>query len=191
MSDTETTSSPQQLEAARFRSAVSEALLQSLQGNVNFLLGAISPIGTIIQSLLSESDFLDQFPSSAADNWVLMDGQDISSSAFAVLTGITAAPDWRGRYPRMKDGGAGVDSHGDLALGTTYADQQGAHTHSLSVAIPAARFSAGGGQTHLLYGTNEELVQTGSFPGTGTSGSTGGSETNPKTGVCNFFLKVN
>ena len=55
------------------------------------------PVGTIIQSILTES----QFNSITAGEWVICDGRSISGTPLSTVTGLTSAPDLRGAYLRM------------------------------------------------------------------------------------------
>jgi hypothetical protein len=59
-----------------------------------------TPLGTVIQSLLTEAQFNTNVPN-AATAWVLCDGRDISTSQFAAWTGVNNVPDLRGGYLRM------------------------------------------------------------------------------------------
>lgn len=187
MSDTPGSSDLQQIEAARFRAAVSESLLQKMQANINYLLKGSAGLGSWEGSLLDETTFNAQ--KGGGTDWVLMDGRDVSSSAYAVLTGNTTVPDWRGRYPRMKDHGAGVDTHGELATGSTYGHQVQQHAHD--AALGGDRFVknfGGGPSSGLLVGFGTDNAP---FQVLTNRAVPGGAETNPETGVTNFFLRVN
>jgi hypothetical protein len=182
MSDTAPSTARQQQEAARFRSSVSEALLQSIQGNINYLLESILPVGSVVASMLTESQFQDQ----ASTAWILSDGRNVAASAFALLTGFTTVPDLRGVFVRGKNGarsGATGNSGGDLALGTYQADAFAAHTHQEHYRTPsaAAGGSDGGGDTDR--GLNDVFENTGSA-GTGT-------ETMPRNVTLNYFIRIN
>lgn len=182
MSDTPSSRSPQQQEAARFQSALSESLLQSMQGNINYLLGAVLPVGTLVESMLTEA----QFQGETSTGWVLADGRSCAGSAYAILTGNSNVPDARGIFRRGKNNGrstASGDSTGEISLGTYQADQFAAHTHSEHYRIPdtGAGGSAGGGDT------NRSLVDV--SENTGSSGT--GTETRPRALVINVFFRIN
>lgn len=190
MSDTAPSSDPQQVEAARFRAAVSESLLQKIQANINYLLIGAPALGDGQWSLLDETTFNAQ--RGGGTNWALCDGRDVSSSAYAVLTGLTTLPDMRGRYPRMKDHGAGADAAGDLATGSTYNDAIQEHNHPIDI------YEFGGGpiSPRILYGfANNLLVRTDKIGGIATTGPFSSArknltETRVKTGVWNLFVRI-
>ncbi|MDD3412462.1 MAG: hypothetical protein PHY47_00515 [Lachnospiraceae bacterium] len=72
------------------------------------------PVGTVIQSLLNES----QFNSQVAGTWMLMNGQSCTGTQYHSLTGNSNVPDARGTFLRAKDYGRGVNPSGDLPVGT-------------------------------------------------------------------------
>jgi hypothetical protein len=182
MSDTPNSTTRQQQEAARFRSAVSEALVQGMQGNINYLLASILPVGSVVASMLTEAQFQDE----ASDGWVIADGRNVSASAYALLTGFTTAPDLRGVFIRGKNdarSSATGNSGGDKALGTYEADQFAAHTHPYLYRVPNAGSggSDGGGDTdRALSDINSDT----SSAGTGT-------ETRPRSVTINYFIRIN
>lgn len=190
MSATADSKSPQQVEAARFRSAVSEALLQQMQANINYLLKSAPGLGDVVDSLLDEATFLSE--RDATDEWALMDGRDVSASKYAVLTGNTVLPDFRGRYRRMKDNGAGVDAAGDLATGSTYDDAIQNHNHSIEI----YQFGGGPISPRILYGFGgTHLTRQDMINGVQTTGPfaarMNATETRVKSGVVNSFIKIN
>ncbi len=181
MSDTAESAARQQQEAARFRSSVSEALLQSMQGNINYLLSSILPVGSVVASLLTESQFQDI----AGTGWILADNRSISSSTLATVTGITTAPDLRGVFVRGKNNGRSTttgNAAGDLALGAGQSDTFASHTHSYSYQIPSA--SPGGSDG----GTDNDVGLTTINNNTGSSGST--TETKPRNVTLNYFIRI-
>lgn len=203
MSETAPSKDAQQIEAARFRSAVSESLAQKLQANINYLLQGAPGLGTVEFAFLDEATFDAQ--KGGHGNWVLCDGRDVSSSAYALLTGFTTVPDMRGRYPRMKDHGAGVDTLGNLALASNYNDRVGPHSHNVKTVgfgggpesgilfgdggNPPA-FNINGGKTppHGAGGCRAAAPSDGGFGG--YSGSNTLIETNVRTTVLNAFIRV-
>lgn len=125
--------------------------------------------------------FLDeaQFQAIYGTNWVLADGRDVTGSAFAILFGSTTLPDMRATVARMKDNGRGIDSYGDVPLGSYEPDQFVSHAHNL----PYANGIGGGGNVAADSRASSNL--------TGTSYAAGGGETNAKSVVINFFIRIN
>lgn len=182
MTDQANSTTRQQLEAVRFGSAVSEAVMSQVQGNLNYLLGAVLPIGSVIYSMLDESQFQDL----TSAGWVLADGRSCVGSDYALLTGNTTVPDGRGVVPRGKNharSGSTGNSAGDLALGTYQADQMIAHVHSTHYRIPTTGpggSDGGGDHNRGLQDITED------------SGSAGaGTETRPRSLTLNAFFRIN
>lgn len=141
-----------------------------------------SRIGDIKTSLLEDG----VFQSTHNSTWILADGRDITGSDYSLLTGVTTAPDLRGRFLRGKNnsaaGGAFLDDHnpnGDVALGTYESDQNKAHTHSYTFSPKTAH-----ADLNFYGGTRDTdtTVQT---------GSEGGNEARPRAVTVNFFIKIN
>lgn len=188
MSDTPQSSFPQQVEAARFRAAVSESLLQGMQANINYLLANINPIGTVVQSMLSEAEY----QAFAGDGWVLMDGRDVSGSDYAVLKGVSTIPDARGRFLRGKNngrsGGTG-NPDGDATLGDSQDDALASHNHNMSFNLTIHRFTRATGTGSGSANTYED---TGSGTAlTSSAASTGSNETRPRNITVNTFIRIN
>lgn len=114
-----------QQRAVQATSPVSESLLDQLAGNLNALIDAIEPPGTYCYSDLT----LTQFQAIKGLGWVLADGQDCTGSRYAIIKGVTTVPDHRGLVPRVKDNGRGINTSGNLPLGSYQPDQVGPHTH--------------------------------------------------------------
>lgn len=172
------TSTPITEEATRFRSAVSESLLQIMGGDINYLLAAVLPVGSIVDSMLTEAQFQD----ATSDGWVLADGRDVSTSQYAITTGFTTVPDLRGVFRRGKNNGRSTatgNTAGDSALGAYQADQNLAHSHTTaSFYTPAAGMGIQSNEGQQVTGTS----------GTGSSG---GSEANPRNVTVNVFIRIN
>ncbi len=83
-------------------------------------------VGDIKFSFLSEVEFQNQFD----DTWILCDGRAVSGSDYHNITANSNIPDMRGRFPRVKDHGAGVNPDGNLSLGITQGDTFKSHTHT-------------------------------------------------------------
>ena len=135
----------------------------------------IESLGTIVQSMLTET----QFQSLNSTSWVLMDGRDVTGSAYATLTGQTTLPDARGAALRMKNNGrsdGNQNPDGDSILGAWQGDEFESHTHGT---VNAGTGVTGGG---LGYG-----VQSSG----GNTQAAGGNETRMKNVTVNFFIKIN
>jgi hypothetical protein len=166
-----------QLEATQTRAPTSEAVAQAMGGSINYLLDVISPVGTVIMSMLTEAQIHTEMGNS---KFLLCNGQSCVGTRYETITGNSSVPVSSGRYPRGKDNGSGQDTHGDLPLGSTYVDQFGSHTHG---------FNYGGSGPIINVLTN--------LPAAGPTGivtrqtnANGGAETNPKTVIYNFFIRV-
>lgn len=134
-------------------------------------VGSILPIGTVIHSMLTVSQFASEY----GNNWVLSDGSSVSGSAYHTLTGFSVTPDMRGLFLRGK--GASGNPDGDLALGTYSADKVISHTHG-------APSSPTGGGSYGLSGTESGSapIQTQAY---------GGNETAPRSVTVNIFIRIN
>ncbi len=187
MTDIAKTSAPIQVESTRFRSSVSEALLARMGGDINFLLASILPVGSVIHSLLTEAQFQDL----TSDDWVLLKGQDVSDSEFAVITGITVLPDGRGIFLRGKNNGRAdgkQNLQGEQALGAYEADGFRNHSHNLQ----ASYFQETGGPVVHDDGSEFLIINE---PITGTVQTPDISkvtvETRPKSLTMNIFIRIN
>ncbi len=187
MTDIAKTSAPIQVESSRFRSSVSEALLAKMGGDINFLLAAVLPVGSIIHSLLTEAQFQDL----TSTDWVMMKGQDVSASDFAVLTGITVLPDARDMFLRGKTNGRSdgkQNAAGDKALGAYEADGFRDHNHNSTGSF----LTTEGGV--IAYDDGSEIrvnniIQTGTLVAGQTSYAA--AETRPKNLTTNIFIRIN
>lgn len=138
-------------------------------------LGSILPVGTIIHSMLTTTQFAAEY----GTNWVLADGSSVAGSKYAAVTGASVVPDMRGAFLRGK--GATYNPDGDLALGTYSGDKLYSHNHS----FPTVDDGAGTGFTGVNYGP-------GPGPSTTVTVSTaGGNETSPKSITVNIFIRIN
>lgn len=180
MADITPTNSPVQSEATRFRSAVSEALLQLIGGNINYLLASILPVGSYAFTALTEAQWQDE----TSDGWILADGRDVTGSAYAVLTGNTTAPDARGLFLRGKNNGRSTATGNPVeeSLGTYEADTIKAHTHPFT----ATQIIGGGPVEHddgSEYGFSNQT----------TTGNNAGSpaETRPRNLTSNIMFRIN
>lgn len=167
-----------QIESLQTGNPTSESSLIALGGGINYSLDNRPAVGDVVLSALDEATFQAQ----RNTTWVLCDGRNVGGSTYQTLTSQTNIPDFRATFPRGKDQGRGLDPHGDLAIGAFQNDQFLAHTHQEHYRIPTVGpgGSAGGGDTNRGLQDIFENVTT-----------TGGSETNPKATVINFFIKIN
>lgn len=110
----------------------SEFLNFSMGGSINFLLNRVFPVGSLVSSMLSESDFQNQIGNPNPHTWILADGRNVSGSTYSEVTGQTFAPDLRGIFIRGQDAGRGLNPDGNLPLGSYEADQFASHNHAFS-----------------------------------------------------------
>lgn len=147
--------------------------------------------GDVVISMLDEATFQAQ----RSTKWVLMDGRSVTGSDYETLTGNANIPDARGRFPRMKDNGAGV-APSDDALGSLQDDQMQGHRHE---AWRSESGYAGGGADFPIAdpnsGNTSNTINGTAILSPSTDGVNGtprtGSETRPKNVTLNFFIKIN
>lgn len=179
MADLSGTTQKVQIEQTQFRGPVSESLMQTMGGAINFLLETITPIGSIVPSMMTEV----QFQAAASDRWILADGRAVPGTQYAALIGVNV-PDLRGVALRGKNNGL-TGSHanpdGDLALGTYQDDQLESHTHTYLY----YHFASLGDDSSTAF------AEVNKNPSTGTTDPTGGNETRMKNVTVNYFIRVN
>jgi len=192
---------------------LTEALHTKYGANVNELIKAYMPVGSIIHSLLTEAEFQAEIGSTS---WVIAQGQNVSGSKYHTLTGQTNVPDCRGRFLRGKNNGVSQgDGDGERALGSYQNSRIADHKHSgvaHSHAVPIKTVTsgpAGGGGPFYTYaltpdspagtsgnlftsttGNIESLVDTGSPAFTRTNNQTD-QDTAPKNICVNIFVRIN
>ena len=138
-------------------------------------------VGEVKQSILTEAQFSTEY----GEGWVLMDGRDITGSDLATITGNTTLPDARGIFLRGKNNGRSDGSQnpdGDLAIGTTQADEVGGHDH------PGVKHTPYGYDIYFSIGNNQLGYADNRDEVTGTSG---GNESRPTNITVNTFIKIN
>jgi len=195
-----------QIEGDRFRSPLSESLMQAIGGGINYVINKIPPVGTYLHSCLTEAQFQGEVGNST--RWILSDGRSIVGSALNTLTGLTNAPDARGIILRSKNNGVATtygNESGELALGTWEDHKVGRHTHQWystpgsvgkSYAINGTTqvsLSAGGTVGTLQFGTfsADSSALTGDyFTGIAIQQS-GVNETAPRVLTVNIFIRIN
>ena len=186
---------------------------EDLTGQVASLPGPEAyqpPVGTVIASLLSESEFQGQFGKS----WALADGRAVEGSGYEKLTGNKNVPDFRGVFLRGKNHDRANDSgnpDGDLTAGTFQGDALQEHTHSYSRGeraplIPLHLGSADQEHAHSYSrGKKTRKEQRRSSESSGArgvpapaqtmgvdreEGIRAGSETRPRNVTVNFFVRI-
>jgi len=139
-----------------------------------------SPVGTVIASMLTETQFQGQ----RGTHWVLADGRTATGSKFATLFGSAIVPDLRGTFLRGKNNGVSTaigNAAGEINLGVYQADANKFHTH----VINAAQETNSGGSDHISSSTPGGIAYT------YNTGSSGGTEANPRNVTVNYFIKIN
>lgn len=110
---------------------LTEAVMTKIAANINAIISAAQPIGTVIHSLLTEAEF--QAEKGSTTEWILADGRDVTGSAYATLTGQTTVPDMRGRFLRGKNNGqtsALGDADGERSIGAFQGSKIPSHIHT-------------------------------------------------------------
>lgn len=120
-----------QQESIQFNNPTSESSLTAIGATINGLLSIVLPVGSVLDSMLTETQFQTQIGNlSAPFLWVLADGRSVAGSTYESVTGNSTVPDLRSVLTRGKDNGRGLNPDGDLALGTYTADKFASHTHA-------------------------------------------------------------
>lgn len=169
--------------ATRFRSAVSESVMQLMGGAINYLIDSQVPIGSVIYSMLTE----EQFQGQTSEGWVLADGRDCSTSDYALLTGNTTVPDLRYVFIRGKANGRVINPPADeeITLGDYRGDTFQDHKHVIS----ASRLEKTGGP--LVHDDGSEYVINGTNTTDGSQTVGAAYETKPKNVTLNAFFRIN
>lgn len=110
---------------------VTEALFSKIGANINEIIAAIQPVGTIVASVLTEAEF--QAEKGGGTEWIIADGRSITGSRLQILTGVSNAPELRGRVLKGKNNGISTslgDEAGERALGNYQADALLQHQHT-------------------------------------------------------------
>ena len=169
---------------------------------------AEQPIGTVIQSVLTDAQFQAALPELQVGNWLLMDGRAMPAScALAKITGETHVHDLRGAYLRM----AGQNANPRWNGGTLHAYQEdetarpkqhaftgtaasaGNHSHAMNTNRNSSDWKSGGSSDRALVrqGGADQTAPGGDHTHSVTIDGGGDVETRPKTFVVNYFIKVN
>lgn len=196
------TTRPAQAEGLQARRPISESMVQELGGAINYLLGLVLPVGTVIESMLTEA----QFQAIVGEGWILSDGRSTPGSLYSILTGFTNVPDLGGVFLRGKNNGRpafdGIIAHGtgnpdgELALGTYQEMTPERHPHNAGRGTqiidltdpshPVPSFPPIG--TIEKRTSREYELQN---PRSGFTGITGGDETRPNNITVNRFIRIN
>ena len=163
-------------------------------GDPNFPIATGNPIGTIIQSILTQA----QINTQQAGTWQLCNGAATTAGSSLLALGITNVPDTQGRFLA---GVGSVDGTPAKVLNTPLASalnggditvNDPGHTH-----VQRASAFIGGETTPIASGSLSGLGAPDNFNNTGSS-TTGitisagtGDETRPATYVVNMFIKIN
>jgi len=142
---------------------------------------SMGPIGSVIQSMLTESEFQSLY----GTGWVLADGRSVTGSRYAAIKSTTTVPDMRGVFLRGKNNGradGNQNPDGELAIGSYQADEIKGHAHSVNYLTGAAL----NGGTFNFNATN---VNTST--GSASTSSAGGNESRPKNVTVNNFIRIN
>jgi hypothetical protein len=134
---------------------------------------------TVVASMLTPAQFAS---TPGGGDWVLADGQSVSHTAYATLTGNTTAPDLRGMFLRGRNEGRAdgqQNSDGELALGSYQADPFDSHVHNIS--------GFGSVQLHNAGSQSGTYIQSGSR----NTAATRGNETRSRNVTVNSFLRAN
>lgn len=186
---------------------IDNALLGKVKGNLDehetelTVLQTAIPlvvVGTVVHSVLT----LAQYQSLAGPGWILAEGQSIIGSTLHSLTGMTNAPDARGRVLRGKNNGASGANYNPAELNLGEFQNQATAKNGLSLSDPGHSHSfekwyningSGESNDHIQgYGAagpyGEKTVSTST---TGISLSAGDNETRMKNITTNIFIKIN
>lgn len=202
MSNTAPSFLPIQQESITFNQPTSEASMTAIAGLVNALRFIMLPVGSIVDSMLTEAQWHSEDQDST--RWIIADGRNVAGSAYQILTGNATVPDLTGRFRRGK--GAN-NPDGDLALGTLSAAKFGTHTHGVVLNDPSHHHTVNGkpaGATtttpppFLIDNPYNAAGATFSYPTTGVpTGITigivnaGSNDTAPENITINSFIRVN
>ena len=170
-------------------------------------------IGSVQQSILTESQFKSLLSTAENTKWCLADGRNVAGSLYAQTTKRDTVPDLRGAYLRMAGQNAGNTAWngGTLAAfqedntarpknaftGTTGTD--GNHTHTAnpdgyySVKSSSGTWAVGSATVHD--GRDSRMTLSTSTAGAHAHSVTinggGDTETRPKTYAVNYYIRIN
>lgn len=166
-----------------YNKPVSEASIQAMASSINGLLTILLPVGSIIDSMLTEPQFQAQIGNPSPATWVLADGRSAAGTGYNSVTGEANIPDLRGIFRRGKNGtrsDGNQNPDGNLALGTFTDDKFESHSHVTPLPLTKGDAAAG---VNIIY---RELNLT-----TTVTSDTGSNETAPKNVTVNTFIRLN
>lgn len=191
-----------QQEALQYNNPTSEASMASLAAPINGILSVLLPVGSIINTMLTEGQFQAQLGNPSPMTWILADGSDVTGSSYAGLVGANV-PDLRGIFQRGKNNGRSdgdQNPDGDLALGTYTAGRNQSHTHGVTDPGHLHTYSQGGfGGDNRTTGSAYGANGSGSYGNVATSASgtgisilgEGGGDTAPGNVTVNTMIRIN
>jgi len=174
-------------ESVRFNQPMASSSTSAIAGVCNALLRIFLPVGSIVQSILTEADFQAELGNPSPETWVLADGRNVAGSTYTVVTGNSTIPDLRGVFLRGKNNGrsdGNQNPDGDLPLGTLTSFKTAAHTHQ-------------------YFATQQPLINDGNirtesridgaipYNTTAFTSTTGANESAPKNTTLNTFIRIN
>lgn len=171
----------------------------SMGGSINFLLLRILPVGSIVDTMLTEAQFQAQLGNPNPSTWILADGRNVAGSQYSQVTSHSLAPDLRGILIR---GQAGVNPDGTLALGTYETDEFVSHNHNFNDPGHVHGFNqAVNFLTLYQSGPTLSAFDQSGFSGVGlalvnhstgiTFNSNGGNENRPRNVTVNRMIRIN
>lgn len=187
-------------EEVNYKAPVSEATFTKVGGAINYVISNASDyVGQLESTMLTEAQFATtkDYDYTETDltvkKWVLVDGQNITGSDYATLTGLTALPSARsnGAFPRQ--------AVSEANIGTYESNQNKSHVHQQSflndgssTQYPARRGTNGGAESYYRQntGTGFTLNQA-LLVGPLNTQSEGGTEARPNAFQVNYFLRIN
>jgi hypothetical protein len=182
-----------QQESVNFNNPVSENVLTQMGASINALVNVIIPVGTIVETMLTEAQFQAEVGNT---NWILADGRNVAGSRYTTVTGNSNIPDLRGVFLRSKNNGrsdGNQNPDGDLALGTFQADMYASHNHP----DPGHFHNLGAGYlANTSYGSNnntymDQTTVRSTFTAFTNIQPAGGNETRSKNVTVNCMIRVN
>jgi hypothetical protein len=173
-----------QAEEAGYRAPVSANLATRLGSSINKLLDALTPVGSIDPTYLTEAEYQAEVKNT---NWVLADGRSCIGTVLGTKRGWTNLPDMRGVTIRGKNGTRAdgyANPDGDLDLGALQADEFKSHTHVLHGNVT-------GSNGTLDTDTGTDKYNADPYIASVTMDAAGGNETRMKNATVNFMIRVN
>lgn len=167
-------------EEVSYKSAVSEATFTKMGGAINYIISNASDyVGQVECTMLTESQFatIKDYDHTESDltvkKWVRINGQNITGSDYATLTGITTLPS------AVSNEAFPGQTNSEANIGNYEANQNKSHSHSYTV-VSATTGTAGGSSGNPYDATTST-----------STGPEGGAVARPNTFRVNYFLRIN